>query len=248
MVSESFRGAVEDSGLGCILSGNIEVVSARSHRSDPLLPEEEQIVSQAVYKRRAEFTTGRACARDALRRLGHEAVAIGRGPRGEPRWPAGVVGSITHCEGYCIAAVAWKKHIAAIGIDVEPHQPLPDQIHSIVLTDGDRENMRSFYKYADVVKFQEHIYGDLLVFSAKESVYKVWYPLMGTWLDFSDVTISLKSNGKFYASMPCAVGIFGEHGNQIEGRWNIENGFVFTAVTLIREKLTGALIPKFRES
>jgi 4'-phosphopantetheinyl transferase EntD len=36
-----------------------------------------------------------------------------------------VVGSITHCDGYRAAAVALATEVAAIGIDAEPHDPLP---------------------------------------------------------------------------------------------------------------------------
>ncbi|WP_405845207.1 4'-phosphopantetheinyl transferase [Streptomyces platensis] len=73
--------------------------------SDDLFPEESQVIALAVDKRRREFTTARSCAREALRRLGHPTVPIPRGRSGAPLWPAGVVGSITHCQGYRSAAV-----------------------------------------------------------------------------------------------------------------------------------------------
>ena len=86
----------------------------------PLLPEEECAVASAVEKRRREFAAGRACARNALAKLGMPEVAIPRGAHGEPVWPAGAVGSITHCDGFCACAVARRELIWSVGIDAEP--------------------------------------------------------------------------------------------------------------------------------
>ena len=67
---------------------------------DPrLFPAEEALVRTADPRRRAEFTAGRACARTALARLGLPTAPVLAGRAGEPRWPAGVTGSITHCAG-----------------------------------------------------------------------------------------------------------------------------------------------------
>jgi 4'-phosphopantetheinyl transferase EntD len=82
------------------------VRSAREDIDTALFPEEEAMVARAVGKRRREFSTARACARDALVELGEPPQAIPTGPKGEPLWPPGVVGSITHCDGYRACAVA----------------------------------------------------------------------------------------------------------------------------------------------
>ncbi|WP_423832395.1 hypothetical protein [Streptomyces manipurensis] len=71
-------------------------------------------------RRRAQFATARACARRALAGLGREPVALLPGPGGAPQWPSGVVGSITHCEGYRAAVAAPAGVVAALGIDAEP--------------------------------------------------------------------------------------------------------------------------------
>ena len=72
----------------------------------PLFPEEEEIVARAVESRRLAFATARMCARRALGELGLPPAAIAHGERGEPVWPDGVAGTITHCAGYRAAAVA----------------------------------------------------------------------------------------------------------------------------------------------
>lgn len=86
-----------------------------------LFPEEEAVVVQAVAKRRQEFAAVRQCARTALARLGVPAVPLLPGERGAPRWPTGIVGSMTHCDGYRGAAVAPAGRIHTLGVDAEPH-------------------------------------------------------------------------------------------------------------------------------
>ncbi len=65
-----------------------------------LFAQERAVLGRAVAKRRREFATGRECAHRALEQLGLMAEAVPSGERGEPLWPAGVVVSITHCDGY----------------------------------------------------------------------------------------------------------------------------------------------------
>jgi hypothetical protein len=90
-----------------------------------LFPDEEAVISNAVDKRRNEFATARACARDALAKLGMPPVPIVPGLRGAPQWPPGVVGSITHCAGYRASAVARDRDVVTVGLDAEPHDDLP---------------------------------------------------------------------------------------------------------------------------
>jgi 4'-phosphopantetheinyl transferase EntD len=103
-----------------------------------LLPEEETYVVRAVEARRREFTTGRHCALAALGRPGLAPTAFTRGRLGAPGWPAGVVGSITHCAGYRAAAVARVADLITIGIDAEPNEPLPDGGSPVVQCEGGR--------------------------------------------------------------------------------------------------------------
>lgn len=92
---------------------------------------EEAVISRAVEKRRREFRTVWHCARRALRELGLPPVAVLPGERREPVWPPGAVGSMTHCTGYRAAAVAHSRELVTVGIDAEPHEPLPPDV-----TDG----------------------------------------------------------------------------------------------------------------
>jgi 4'-phosphopantetheinyl transferase EntD len=96
----------------------------------------------AVPRRRAEFTTGRACARRALAELGVAPAAILSGDRREPLWPDGVVGAITHCAGFRAAAVGRATDYRSIGIDAEPDEPLVDGILELVSLPAERDQLR----------------------------------------------------------------------------------------------------------
>src|SRR5262245_10837885 len=86
---------------------------------EPIFPGEEEFAANAVESRRREFVTARRCAREALARLGCSPIPIRSGLMGEPQWPAGFVGSITHTAGFRAAAVTPRSLLASLGIDAE---------------------------------------------------------------------------------------------------------------------------------
>lgn len=197
-----------------------------------LFPEEEAAVARAVAKRRREFGTVRHCARRALARFGVPPVAIVPGARGAPRWPAGIVGSMTHCAGYRAAAVARAGEIGTLGIDAEPDEPLPAGVERLVAVDQERAWLAEWTDRTPSVCW------DRLLFSAKESVYKAWFPVAGRWLGFSDavVTLTVAADGRhggfsarLLASPPLLAG---RELTGFEGRWLARDGLVLTAIAV----------------
>ena len=90
------------------------LVSAELYHDPPELaplPEEEELIARAVAKRRNEFVTARHCARLAMGRLGVPESPILKGDKGEPRWPDGLVGSLTHCVGFRGAGVGRRTAV-----------------------------------------------------------------------------------------------------------------------------------------
>jgi 4'-phosphopantetheinyl transferase EntD len=193
-----------------------------------LFPEEEAALGKAVEKRRREFTTGRACARGALERLGFAAAAIPTGSRGEPRWPAGVVGSITHCEGYRAGAVARTADLATIGIDAEPHEPLPPGLIDDIARPEERGWLREYSRS------QPAVHWDRLLFSAKEAVYKAWYPLAESWLGFEDAILTVEPRHLSFSAQLLVPGplFAGEQIAGFTGRCLVGDGLVLSAIVL----------------
>ncbi|MFI7354736.1 4'-phosphopantetheinyl transferase [Streptomyces avidinii] len=213
------------------------VASAAEYADVPvprLYPEERAAVAGASERRRRTFGTGRHCARRALERLGVPAGPVPVGGSGEPLWPAGVAGAITHCEGYRAAAAARSAQLAALGIDAEPHVPLPPGVLEAVALPHERRQLRA------LGGSRPGLHWDTVLFSAKESVYKAWFPLTGRWLDFTQAELRFRpepgpatGEGEFHARLlvpgPVAGGRTVRH---FDGRWLVADGLVITAVTV----------------
>lgn len=192
-----------------------------------LFPEEQESLGNAVEKRRREFVTGRACARLALGRLGISPCAIANGERGEPLWPEGVVGSITHCRGYRACAVAMAEDVGSLGIDAELHERLPPGVLEQIATRREREWLASQSPEAHM---------DRLLFSAKEAVYKAWFPLTRRWLGFEDAELFVDVNDATFRArllVPGAV-LDGERLTEFRGRWRVDGNLVLTTVVVPR--------------
>jgi 4'-phosphopantetheinyl transferase EntD len=212
-----------------ILPPGVAVAATREDRLDaPLFPEEEDAVGRAVEKRRREFTTARACARDALSQLGLSPQAIPTGPRGEPRWPEGIVGSITHCAGYRACAAARSPDLVTIGVDAEVNEPLPDGVLGDIALPPEREWIAGLSHEAPAVCW------DRLLFSAKESVYKAWFPLAERWLGFEDAVVVVdRGFGLFTARLLVPGPLLGERElTGFSGRWLVRDGLILTAIAL----------------
>jgi len=174
------------------------------------------LVRTAGPRRRAEFAAGRACARAALAALGLPAAPVLAGRGGEPCWPAGVTGSITHCAGYRACAAARIADVAAIGIDAEPDAGLPAGLIESVAGQAERAWIARHAASDPAVCW------DRLLFSAKEAVGKLWYPLTGHWPGAGQLAV-----------FPAAAGTFEAHvaGSRLAGRWLARGGLIVTAVT-----------------
>ena len=195
-----------------------------------LFPAEQAVIARAVERRRREFTTGRACARAALARLGQPPVAILPGERGSPGWPPGIVGSITHCAGYRAAAVGKAAEVLAIGLDAEPDQPLPDGVLGVISLEAERASLLDLARSAPGTNW------DRLLFCAKESVYKAWFPLTGRWLGFEQAHITLDPAGGTFTARLLVPGpeVDGRELTAFDGRWLARDGLILAAICVAR--------------
>ncbi|MDX3685607.1 MULTISPECIES: 4'-phosphopantetheinyl transferase family protein [unclassified Streptomyces] len=196
-----------------------------------LYPEEARLVAASVDRRRHEFAAVRACARRAMAVLGLPPAPVMTGHRGMPLWPEGTVGSMTHCEGYRAAALARASDVRAVGIDAEPNEPLPPGVWEAISVPAERERLPLGAEGSATPA----IHWDRLLFSAKESVFKTWFPLTRIELDFDEAEIEFRTSpggateGTFVASLALtAPGM----PRSYEGRWLIDDGFAVTAIVL----------------
>jgi 4'-phosphopantetheinyl transferase EntD len=215
--------------IEAILPAAVAVAEARDDETPvELFPAEEAIIARAVPKRRAEFATGRGCAHRALAALGAAPGPVAAGERGEPLWPDGVVGTISHCKGYRGCAVARTAELATIGIDAETHAPLPDGLLP------DLANAEEIEALAALGRADPSIHWDRLLFSAKETVYKAWYPLAERWLGFEDAVLTIDPAERTFAARLLVPGptLAGAEVRGFEGRWLVAEGLILSAIAV----------------
>ena len=219
--------------LSAVLPGSPNWLAAAELYSDPPdlspLPEEEPLIAKSVAKRRNEFITVRYCARQALGELGVAPVPILKGEKGEPCWPDGVVGSLTHTEGYRGAVVGRRNDVRSVGIDAEPHGELPKGVLDAISLPAERHELTAL---------PGGLHWDRILFCAKEATYKAWFPLTHRWLGFEDAHITFTQDGSGSAGTfesrilvdPSAPS--GPPLQTLSGRWSVRDGLTLTAIVL----------------
>jgi 4'-phosphopantetheinyl transferase EntD len=170
----SLQSAIDALSIPGIMVGH-RLISLGDEQA--LLPEEAAAFAASIAKVRRASGAARIVAREMLAQLGHAGCALPKAPSGAPTWPAGVVGSLAHDARVAIAAVGRSRDVGAIGIDVEPAEPLPAEILDMVATPRER------------LKITDDPCHGRLLFVAKEAVYKAVYPLDHMFLDHHDVEI-----------------------------------------------------------
>jgi 4'-phosphopantetheinyl transferase EntD len=224
--------APDPAGTGVIdqiLPDWIAVVESREDGFfDELYPAERALMINAVAKRREEFATVRHCARLALTELGFAPAPLLPGERGAPRWPVGVVGSMTHCDGFRAAALASGQRARSIGVDAEPHAALPEGILDAVALPDEQQQL------AELASQQPRVYWDRLLFTMKESVYKTWFPLTGRWLDFHQARVRIDpATGSFEAELlVTGPTVDGRELTSFSGRYLIGSGLAMSAIVI----------------
>ena len=202
-------------------------MTAADLTSEPaLLPEERPFVARAVPARALEFATGRSCARAALAELGCPPVAIPVGEQREPVWPPGFIGSITHCQGHCAAAVMHRDPgaahgIAGLGLDAEPAKPLSEDARGMVCLAREVEWIEQ--------RRQDGLPWDRCVFSAKESVFKCLFPVEHRYIDPREVEVVLADQGRFRirsSGLRAAT-------ESVQGRYAFRDGLILTSAILL---------------
>jgi 4'-phosphopantetheinyl transferase EntD len=115
-----------------------------------------------------------------------------------------------------------------VGIDAEPHERLRGDILPQIVTPAENRHL------TDLSAAWSDVQWDSVWFSAKEAVYKAWFPLTGRWLGFHDAEVTLDgANGRFVAQLLVpGARINGESITSFSGRWMVRDGLTLTAVVV----------------
>jgi 4'-phosphopantetheinyl transferase EntD len=152
---------------------------------DKLTFEEAQSLTTRISARRRESGAARHLARHLLSSFGADVYSIPRSASGMPLWPNGFAGSLAHDDLFAAAAVARSGAFSALGIDIEPCEPLPADIAEIVVGGSDRTGTVVSALAARIV------------FCVKEAVYKAAFPTDGIILGYEDISVDLETGQAF---------------------------------------------------
>ncbi|MCX6126626.1 MAG: 4'-phosphopantetheinyl transferase superfamily protein [Proteobacteria bacterium] len=139
--------------------------------------------------RRSEFLRGRWLFRAVYKTT----LDLGRSPDGDPIWPQGSCGSISHKQGTVALSVQSDSLWRSIGIDLERVAVNPG-IRGKIMTEKEYELI------SQVTAENEQV---AAVFAAKEALFKAVFPVGRThfWFDGAVVESAKTVNGMIYVSL-----------------------------------------------
>ena len=192
-----------------------------------LYPRERDELTTFGEKRRSEFAAGRLCSKLALAEFGIINFPLQINDDRRPRWPDGIVGSISHTHDYCAALVGRATEASAIGFDVERTGRIGEELWDVLFTPSEQERLR-------VLPLARRAISATIVFSAKEAFYKCHFASSPTWLDFTDVEIDVSSGaqgtaGNTFDIQPRSASVVRAN---YAGRFIVAHGFVATSVVI----------------
>lgn len=145
----------------------------------------DQSLDQFSTIRLNQFLAGRYCALLACKKIDIELTSLPIGDDRLPCWPLGVCGSISHSKDYAIAVVS-NSH-KSLGIDIERIIEVKrwQKLNEKIINNDEKI-------LADANKINPTI-----IFSAKESLYKLLYPMVKIFFGFHDASVLAIENETF---------------------------------------------------
>jgi 4'-phosphopantetheinyl transferase EntD len=165
---------------------------------------------------------GRLCAQQALLRAGAASGDVATGAEGEPLWPDGFVGSISHRQTLSIVAVSRTSHAASLGIDIEPDVPCSPELVRRVCSQRELARLTTLAERAEELA--------RVVLSAKETLHKLQFPLTRQPSGLRRVEVLLEPS-TFVARFIEAQAPF-PAGFELRGRWCRGAGMIWTSACL----------------
>jgi enterobactin synthetase component D len=217
------------------MSSPVQTAAAPVAQTRDVLPAWSSYASSVLPSapdRSAQFAAGRRCAAKALACLGAfiDPSRIVRGPHGQPVWPHGFCGSITHSGSYVAAAVGRTADAIGIGIDsleivtteraarVAPVVARPAELRLLGRAGMDATTATT------------------VVFSAKESLFKCLFPLVRRYFDFLDAEIVRVDveQARLALSLVPSLGWRSPENVALAARFTVAGTFVHTGVWMTK--------------
>ena len=164
------------------------LIPIHSASNQKLHPAEENYFSQlSSVSRKEHYRSGRICAGEVLSKLGTLGQPVLRDPQTrEPLWPEGISGAITHSGNWAAAAAGKTSDVSGIGIDLED---LERQVDSRISRHVCIPEEQKWLQECGEDFLEQNL---KIIFSAKESIFKAFFPYTRTYLHFHDARILME--------------------------------------------------------
>ncbi|MES2821003.1 MAG: 4'-phosphopantetheinyl transferase superfamily protein [Pseudomonadota bacterium] len=184
--------------------------------------------ARGVAKRQSEFLAGRLCARAALLQLTGALHMPAVGEDGAPRWPPGVVGSITHGAGWAAAMVTSSTDCLGLGIDLEEllSAERAERLAEQILTAAELERLQALPAERRALRVT-------LTFSLKESLFKALFPLVNIRFYFEDAELlSCSADGRARLRLLTTLSSDWPAGRELDGQFCLIEGCLLSLVSI----------------
>ncbi len=184
---------------------------------------EAAFIVDAVPKRRREFATARALAREGLARFfGMHDFNLLNDKNRAPIWPQGIAGSLSHSSTRAWVALVDATY-GTIGIDGENRDKLERSLWHLTMHDEE-------IAYLETLRTSTQKRRALVIYSAKEALYKAQFPWTQKFVDFKAVQIRLDEDGSLQCILQRDIAPL-QSGFVARGRWSDETE-VLTTVSI----------------
>jgi len=213
---------VRASWLEALFDGEVAAAELKGNGDVAALqPEERTGQERWAPKRVSQYAAGRQCAHLAMAQLGVPVQPLVAQKDRRPSWPEGVVGSISHCNGFACAAVARQSVLRSVGVDAEVADVVDEALWPRIFTEEERA-------WIELQSSADRRSWATIFFSAKESFYKCQFPVQGKWLEFHDARVIPPST--FDAPTPFRL-VVQSRNIRLEGHGCLRDGYVVTVFT-----------------
>jgi 4'-phosphopantetheinyl transferase EntD len=195
----------------------------------PLWPQEQPAVARARPARRREYAAGRHAVRTAMGQLGRRAEAVPSAPDRTAIWPDGLTGSISHDAESCVALLGRSRDFCAMGVDLEPHAPLPEDLIAEICTPQE-------WRWLSTTLPAHRALWARRIFSAKEAAFKAQFPLTGEMFGFDGLAISFHAGATAFTARFCPPAQRHPMPPPLEGQQLVSCGRIVSVVTIGAEQ------------
>lgn len=179
-------------------------------------------LGRAVAKRQREYLAGRRCACEALSRAGYpESFYPAMGEDRLPAWPSGWLGSISHSGDHAVAVAASAQHCSALGIDIQEQasEKTMNAIGSMIAKPEELLPIDGMHVHTKL----------LLIFSAKESLYKALYPQVRKIQEFEAARLIQADRQTLVFELTCDWSSLWKAGARIGVNYVTAGSYIMTA-------------------